>query len=183
LKHFDIDFEHRGESCKDVVLQHYIRNGFIGSGQLICNVEQLSEIGVDRLSGNWTQLAEFPKECQAADSSACGVHSLCKNLPHSHRILNLVEIGLNRGTARSVDDGTRLCSSSGIIFMGLALPDGSIGVAIRILGFLLLFIHDLPGLDTVQDLFAVFLPGGIVRGVEESDTSQGMLEGFFVRIV
>jgi hypothetical protein len=183
LQHFDVDFEHRGESRKDVVLQYNIRNGFISPGQLIGNIEQLSEIGVDGLPSNWAQLAEFPKECQAADSSACCVHSLCKDLPHSHRILNLVEIGLNGGAARSIDDGTRLCSSSGVVFMGLALIDGSIGVAIRILRFLFLFNHNLPGLDAVQDLFAVFPPGGIVRGVEESNTSQGMLEGFFVRIV
>jgi hypothetical protein len=134
------------------------------------------------LSSNWAQLAEFPKECQTADSSACCVHSLCKDLPHSHRILNLVEIGFNRGAARSINDSTRLRSSSGVVFMSLTLPDGSIAVAIRILRFLLLFNHNLPGLDAVQDLFAVCLPGGIVRGVEERDTSEGMLEGFFVRI-
>jgi hypothetical protein len=58
-------------------------------------------------------------------------------------------MGLNGGAARSIDDGTRLCSSSGVVFIGLALPDSSIGVAIRILRFLLLFNHNLPGLDAV----------------------------------
>ena len=163
-----------------MVLQYHVRNGFSGTGQLIGDIQQLSEVGIDRLSGNWTQLTKFSEECQLAYGSACCVHSVCKHLPHSHRILDLVEIGLSRGAARSIDDSTSLCPTGGEVFIGPALHDGSIGKTIGILRVLLFFNHNLPGLDAVQNLFAVFFPGGIIRGVEEGDGSQGVLEGLFV---
>jgi hypothetical protein len=76
LQHLDTDFEHFGESCKDVISQDHLGNGFGGSGQLVGDIEEPGKIDADWFSGNRAQLTEFSEECQTANFGVCCVHML-----------------------------------------------------------------------------------------------------------
>ena len=78
--------------------------------------------------------------------------------------------------ARSVDDSTSLSLPGSEVLIGLAPLNGSYSHSFRILRLCFFFHNDTPGLDSMQDLFTVCLPGGEVGVVEESDCSKRMLE-------
>jgi hypothetical protein len=59
--------------------------------------------------------------------------------------------------------------------------NGSLGHSFRVFR-LSFFSHDnSPGLDSMEDLFAVRLPAGIVRVIEKRDDAKRVLEDLLVR--
>ena len=180
LQYFDANFQHFGKSCKNVVSQHHVWNGFGGTGELIGDIYELREIDADWLSRNRTQLAELSEERQTTNCGVCRIHLFCQYFPHPHRILNLDEMWLDFGATRSVDDSTSLGSPRGEILIGLTSMNVSLTHSFGVLRFFFIFHDDSPSLDSMKDLFAVCLPAGVVRVIEKSNSPEWVLEDFLV---
>ena len=81
------------------------------------------------------QLAELSEECQTTNCSVCHIHLFCQYFPHPYRILNLVEMCLDFGATRSVDDSTSLGSPRGEILIGLMSMNVSLTHSFGVFGF------------------------------------------------
>jgi len=111
-------------------------------------------------------LAELSEERQEASCGVCSVHLFFQYCPHPHRVLNLVEMCLDFGATRSVNDSTSLGLLRCEVLLGLASMDGGLGYSFGVLGFCFIFCDDSPGLYSGQDLFAVCVPRCVVRVIE-----------------
>jgi hypothetical protein len=125
-------------------------------------------------------LAELSEERQTPNCGVRRVHLFCQYFPHPHRILNLVEMCLDFRATRSVDDSTSLCSPRGEILIDLASMNGSLAHSFGVLRFFFFFHDDSPSLDSMEDLFAVRLPAGVVRVIEKADDAKRVFEDLLI---
>jgi len=90
------------------MLKDHVGDRFFGASELSVDVEQLGEVGIERLSGSGTESAEFPEERHSSDRRVGSVCAGLQFFPHLDGILHSFDVYLDSIGTGSVDDGNGL---------------------------------------------------------------------------